>query len=151
MSDRTADGQPIIEGMIVFDNNVTPVRVGPLHYSEEQRFNGVPTGLVTHWYRVFNPVTGGSDGAVDGSRMATKMRRYDGSVIYPTPRLVASWTEEIKSWDVTKPEPDFVTDLFLPCPACGVAADPDGPGVRCHRVECAYMTAVDNAEAGALA
>jgi hypothetical protein len=150
MMNRTADGQPIVEGMIVLDNNVRPVRVGTLHYVEDQRFNGEPTGLQTYWYRVFDPVTGRSDGAVDGSRMATKMRRWDGSVLYPVPMLVAAWREEIASWDVTKPEPSWVVDLWEPCPACGAVAA-EGLRVRCHAELCAYITACDNAEIEALA
>jgi hypothetical protein len=144
---QTADGQPIVEGMIVLDNNVRPVRVGTLHYVEDQRFNGEPTGRQTYWYRVFDPVTGRSDGACDGSRMATKMRRYDGSVLYPVPMLVKAWSEEIASWESPdgKPEPDWVTDLWLACPACGAVAA-EGLRVRAHAELCAYITACDNAE-----
>jgi hypothetical protein len=71
-------------------------------------------------------------------------------VLYPVAMLVAAWAEEIASWDVTKPEPSWVTDLWEPCPACG-ATVVEGLRVRAHAELCAYITACDNAEIEALA
>lgn len=116
---RACCGTPITEGLIAFDNNLDLVRVGELHYSERNE----NTGTVANWFRVFDPMTGKRDGAMDESRLTT---RFNGE--YALDRLRAAYAE-IADADRDAP---WEIDHRLDCGGCGaqwteIPGSSDGP------------------------
>ena len=137
--DRTADGKPITDGMICYDNNLGIVRV---HLDDAREENGVLGPVL--WYRTTDCLTGRESARMDGGRLSTTFRDYHGNVARAHVDLLEQYVGLMDlghdfPWDI---------DNSLTCGGCG-AGWLDGGGFTYldHNPACPIEAAWDEQEA----
>jgi len=134
--DTTADRKPITEGLVCYDNNLTVVRV---------TLDGAREDHGVAWYACYDAVTGSRSPMMDGGRLSTTFRDYNGNTCSARADLREQYLALMDAghdfpWDI---------DGTVACGGCGaqmVHDDPPFGSFREHAADCPVLEAQDEQE-----